>query len=65
MSKELIVCYQNTHFDTSGQVTDVSSADLTCNAGGRSAGTAATATAAAGSTVRKAFDMRSPNFNVV
>ncbi|KAG8747603.1 hypothetical protein FRC10_000145 [Ceratobasidium sp. 414] len=45
---------QNTNYNS--PVTDVSSTDLTCNAGGRSAGATQTATVAAGSTIGFALD---------
>ncbi|KAG8778260.1 hypothetical protein FRC12_025073 [Ceratobasidium sp. 428] len=45
---------QNTNYNS--PVTDVSSTDFTCNAGGRSAGAAQTATVAAGSTIGFALD---------
>ncbi|KAG9102779.1 hypothetical protein FRC06_001143 [Ceratobasidium sp. 370] len=45
---------QNTNYNS--PVTDVSSTDLTCNAGGRSGGATQTATVAAGSTIGFALD---------
>ncbi|KAF8610278.1 hypothetical protein BDV93DRAFT_550115 [Ceratobasidium sp. AG-I] len=45
---------QNTNYNS--PVTDVSSTDFTCNAGGRSAGATTTATVAAGSTIGFALD---------
>ncbi|KAG9119408.1 hypothetical protein FRC07_005573 [Ceratobasidium sp. 392] len=45
---------QNTNYNS--PVTDVSSTDFTCNAGGRSAGATQTATVAAGSTIGFALD---------
>ncbi|CAE6516749.1 unnamed protein product [Rhizoctonia solani] len=45
---------QNTNYNS--PVTDVSSTDFTCNAGGRTAGSTTTATAPAGSTIGFALD---------
>ncbi|KAF8710706.1 Glycoside hydrolase family 18 protein, partial [Rhizoctonia solani] len=45
---------QNTNYNS--PVTDVSSTDFTCNAGGRSAGSTSTATVPAGSTIGFALD---------